>query len=106
MAKKYQPRRKFDKEFKLQAVKMVLDEHLPVNEVACRLNISENQLHAWKSAYKSSGPDSFPGKGYQSREAEEIKRLQKRLADAEEERDILKKALAIFSKTREENTSS
>jgi transposase len=106
MTKKYQPRRKFDKEFKLQAVKMVLEEHLPVYEVARRLNISETQLHTWKQTYKESGPDSFPGKGHQSAEAEELRKLKKRLADAEEERDILKKALAIFSKTRGESTNS
>jgi transposase len=106
MAKKYQPRRKYDREFKVQAVKMVLDEHLPVYEVARRLNISENQLHAWKQAYQETGPDAFPGKGHQSPEAEELRQLKKRLADAEEERDILKKALAIFSKTRAEDTHS
>lgn len=106
MSKKYQPRRKFDREFKLQAVKMVLEEHLPVFEVARRLNISENQLHAWKQAFKESGPDSFPGKGHQSNEDDEIRQLKKRLADAEEERDILKKALAIFSKTHEGNMKS
>ena len=106
MTKTYQPRRKFDKEFKLQAVKMVLEEHLPVYEVARRLNISENQLHAWKQTYKESGPVAFPGKGHQSNEAEELRQLKKRLADAKEERDILKKALAIFSKTRGESTNS
>jgi transposase len=106
MTKKYQPRRKFDREFKVQAVKMVLEERLPVYEVARRLNISENQLHAWKQTYKESGPDSFVGKGHLPHEAEEMRQLKKRLADAEEERDILKKALAIFSKTREGNTNS
>ena len=103
MPRKY---RKFDKEFKLQAVKMVLEEHLPVNEVARRLNVSENQIHAWKQTFKESGPSSFPGKGHQSIDSEEVRQLKKRLADAEEERDILKKAVAIFSKTREGNTNS
>ena len=106
MPRKYLPKRKFDRDFKLQAVKMVLEEHLPVNEVARRLNVSENQIHAWKHTFKESGPNSFPGKGRQSNESEEIRQLKKRLADAEEERDILKKAVAIFSKTREGNTNS
>jgi transposase len=105
MLKKYLPRRKFDREFKLQAVKMVLEEHLPVNEVARRLNVSENQIHAWKQTFKESGPVAFPGKGHLAIEADEIRQLKKRLADAEEERDILKKALGIFSKTREGSTN-
>jgi transposase-like protein len=41
---------------------MVLKEHLPVNEVAKRLNVSENQIHAWKQTFKESGPVAFPGK--------------------------------------------
>jgi transposase len=106
MTKKYLPKRKFDKDFKLQAVKMVLEEHLPVNEVARRLNVSESLIHYWKQAYKKDGQDSFPGKGHQSNEIDEVRQLKKRLADAEEERDILKKALAIFSKTPEKNMNS
>lgn len=106
MTNEYVPRRKYDKEFKLQAVKMVLEDHLPVNEVARRLNISETLIHTWKQAYKVNTQDPFPGKGHQSSDDEEIRQLKKRLADAEEERDILKKALAIFSKTPGKNTNS
>ena len=106
MSKEQPLRRRFDKEFKMQAVKMVLEDHLPVNEVARRLNVGETLIHNWKQEFKENGQSSFPGKGHQPKEAEEVRQLKKRLADAEEERDILKKALAIFSKTRGENTNS
>ena len=94
-------RRKFDKEFKLQAVKMVMDEEIPVVEVAKKLEVNQVQIHKWKQEYEAAGKEAFPGKGYQSSAEEEIRRLKKKLADAEEERDILKKAVSIFSKTPE-----
>ena len=101
MIKKLKFRRKFDKEFKMQAIKMVLEEGIPVVEVAKKLEINQGQIHKWKQEYETAGPDAFPGKGHQAEAEEEIKRLKKKLADAEEERDILKKAVAIFSKTHE-----
>lgn len=101
MAKKKDIRRRFDREFKVQAVKMVIEEGLPVVEVAKRLNVNQTQIHNWKQEYLTTGEDAFPGKGHQRTEEEEIKRLKKKLADAEEERDILKKAVAIFSKKPE-----
>ena len=93
--------RKFDKEFKMQAIKMVLEEGNPIVEVVKKLEINQGQIHKWKQKYKADGPEAFPGKGHESEAEEEIKRLKKELADAEEERDILKKAVAIFSKTHE-----
>lgn len=102
MVKRHKFRRKFDKAFKLQAVKMVVDEGIPVIEVAKKLEVNQVMIHRWKQEYDELGEkDSFPGKGHQSEAEEEIRRLKKQLADAEEERDILKKAVAIFSKTPE-----
>lgn len=102
MVKKHKFRRKFDKAFKLQAVKMVLDEGVPVIEVAKKLEVNQVQIHKWKQEYETAGEkDAFPGKGHQSAAEEEIRILKRKLADAEEERDILKKAVSIFSKTPE-----
>lgn len=102
MAPKRQFRRKFDPEFKIRAVKMVLEENLPIVEVARRLEVHQGQIIKWKNEYLQAGEqEAFPGKGHQKSQEEELKRLRKELADAQEERDILKKALAIFSKTRD-----
>jgi transposase len=91
-------RRKFDKEFKLEAVRLVVEEGRPVAEVARNLGIHENLLHVWKRRYKEDMLDAFPGKGRLRPADEELRQLKKELKDVKQERDILKKALAIFSK--------
>jgi transposase len=91
-------RRKYDRAFKIEAVKLVTERGTSVAEAARNLGIHENLLHKWKNQYLDDTADAFPGKGRLKPQDEELRRLSKKLADAEEERDILKKALAIFSK--------
>jgi len=93
--------RKFDREFKVQAVKMVLEEGIPIVEVAKKLEVNQGQIHKWKKDYLDQGSQAFEKKSNRNPESEEIRRLKKKLADLEEEHEILKKAVAIFSKTRE-----
>lgn len=102
MSPKQRLYRQYDPEFKIRAVKMVLEEKLPIVEVARRLEVHQGQIIKWRNEYLQNGEQgAFPGRGHQKSQDEEVKRLRKELADAQEERDILKKALAIFSKTRE-----
>ncbi len=91
-------RRKFDSEFKQDAVRLVIDGGRAVAEVARGLGIHENLLWKWKREYLNNGADAFPGKGRLKPEDEELRRLKRELADTREERDILKKALAVFSR--------
>ena len=91
-------RRKFDREFKSEAVRLVIDEGRPIATVARNLGIHQNLLHKWKKQYEEDSQYAFPGKGRLKEPDEEMRRLRKELADTKEERDILKKALAIFSK--------
>jgi transposase len=91
-------RRKYDREFKVEAVKLVTERGTPIAEAARNLGIHENLLRTWKKKYEEDTADSFPGKGHLKPQDEQLRRLRKKLADVEEERDILKKALAIFSK--------
>lgn len=93
--------RKFDREFKVQAVKMVLDEGIPIVEVARKLEVNQGQVHKWKKDYLDHGNQAFEKKSNRNPESEEIRRLKKKLANLEEEHEILKKAVAIFSKTPE-----
>jgi transposase len=90
--------RKYDKEFVVQAVKQVVDESRTVAEVSRALGIHENLLHKWKKQYIEDPLNAFPGKGHIKERDEEIVRLRKALERAERDRDILKKAVAIFSK--------
>ncbi len=91
-------RRKYDKEFKVEAVRLVTEEGRPVAEVSRNLGIHENLLHKWKSQHKEDAADAFPGKGRLKPQDEELRRMRRELSDVTQERDILKKALAIFSK--------
>ena len=92
------PRRKYDREFKVEAVKLVTERGTSIAEAARNLGIHENLLRTWKKKHLEDTADSFPGKGHLKPQDEQLRRLRKKLADVEEERDILKKALAIFSK--------
>lgn len=90
-------RRSFDKDFKISAVRMVIEGKEPIRKVAGDLGISENTLHNWKKAYLKNKEQSFPGKGYQTSEEAEITKLKKENALLKEQRDILKKAVTFFS---------
>ena len=98
-------RRKFGKEFKIEAVKLVTERGMKVTEVSRDLGISKELLYRWKNDYAKSGKYSFPGEGKLKPEDEDLRRLRRELANVKEERDILKKAIAIFSKAPNPNTS-
>ncbi len=85
-------RRKYDKQFKAEAVRLVL-EGSPATEVAADLGISANLLYRWKS--QALGEGSVPATAGMVSEAES---LRLRLREVERERDILKKALGILSR--------
>jgi transposase len=91
-------RRRFDAEFKGEAVRLIRSGGRKASEVARNLGISPQLLHRWKSQLLDDPQNAFPGKGHLKPEDEELRGLKKQLADVTEERDILKKALAIFSK--------
>ena len=91
-------RRKFDREFKIQAVKLLLESGKTTEEVADDLGIYWGNLARWKREYKRDAEEAFPGMGKLKPEDEELRKLKKENEDLRQERDILKKALAIFSK--------
>lgn len=97
-------RRTFTKEFKEGAVRLVVEGGRKAAEVARDLGIHENRIYHWKKQMADSGSDAFPGKGNLGKQDEEIRRLKRELEDIQEERDILKKALAIFSKKPRRST--
>ena len=96
------PRRKHSREFKLEAVKQVVEQGRSVTEVADGLGINRNLLSRWKRDIEKDGSLAFPGHGRRvETEAEaEIRRLKKELAIARQERDILKKAAAYFANAK------
>jgi transposase len=91
-------RRKYDKQFKEEAIRLVTEGGRQVTEVARSLGIHENMLHTWKRKHQEDPSGSFPGKGHLKPQEEELRRLQRENAALKEDWEILKKALAIFSK--------
>ena len=86
--------KRYPEEFKIEAVKQVIDCGHSVSSVTTRLDITTHSLYAWIKKY---GPDSSTNKEQSDAQAE-IRRLQKELKRVTDERDILKKAAAYFAK--------
>jgi transposase len=90
--------RYFTDDFKRDAVQLVIEKGVPVKKVARDLDIHPNLLHQWRRKYLDQGDNAFVGKGHLKPEEAELRRLQRELEEVKEEREILKKALAVFSK--------
>ena len=95
-------KKRFDREFKISAVKMVTEGGHKSAEVARSLGIGQNQLYLWKKKFRHDGDKAFPGKGHLT----ELAALRRKLQEVEMERDILKKAVGIFSKTTGNDSAS
>ncbi|ADL12447.1 transposase IS3/IS911 family protein [Acetohalobium arabaticum DSM 5501] len=92
-------RRTYTEEFKKDAVELSNRSDKTVKNVSENLDIPYGTLIRWRREYKDKGDLAFPGHGKQklTPEQKEIQRLKKELKDAKTERDILKKAVSIFS---------
>lgn len=92
-------RRQYTKAFKVEAVELLLRSDKTAMAIAGDLGIRVELLYRWKGEYLNDKKNSFPGTGHlQDPEEERIRILERELRSTQEERDILKKALAIFSK--------
>lgn len=89
--------RKFDREFKLEAIRMASEEGCTAVDVERRLGISEGIISRWKKQWRDQGVEAFPGTGHVSGGDEEARQLRRELARVTQERDILKKAAASFA---------
>jgi len=100
-------RRHYDREFKLMAVELVYKGQT-TREVAEGLGIAIDLVRRWKREYEKYSENGFSGQGNANLtdEQREIARLRKELKDVQDERDILKKAVGIFSKSDGKSTSS
>lgn len=88
----------YTKEFKIEAVRLAETSGKPITEIARDLGISDSSIHSWRKQFCEHGEQAFPGSGHQTAEAEELRRLKRELEVVKQERDILKKALHIFSR--------
>nr|WP_085993151.1 transposase [Oceanobacillus senegalensis] len=92
--------KRYDKEFKLYAVKMIVEDGRKVAEVARELDLVPQTLHKWVTKYKEEQEDSFVGSGNLSPNNKAEYEKDKRIRDLEEEVAILKKAMGIFAKNQ------
>ena len=91
-------RRKFSREFKLEAVRLVKDRGVTVAQAARDLELHENVLRKWIREMGADPCHAFPGHGQMKPEQLEIERLRREVAKLKAERDILKKAAAYFAR--------
>ncbi len=91
--------RTYDKEFKKNAVELYKSGKR-ASQVCNDLGIPGSTLNGWIKQYRIEGEKSFPGSGHIKASNQEMHNLKKELDDIKMERDILKKALAIFSKQK------
>ncbi len=94
-------RKRFTREFKLEAVRLLEANKKPAADLARELGIRRNLLYKWKETIDQKGQDAFPGtgksSGVETQTAENV-RLKRELAQAKEDVEILKKAAAFFAK--------
>lgn len=102
-----QERKFYDREFKQKAVELSYARG-NAREIAEELGILPELLYRWRREFQKYQNNSFPGKGKPKMTdlEREISRLNKELRDTKMERDILKKAVSIFSKSDGKSTSS
>lgn len=91
-------RRKFGREFKIEAVKLIKERGVTVAQAARDLEVHENVLRKWVRDFAADPQQAFPGHGQMKPEQLEIERLRREVTKLKAERDILKKAAAYFAK--------
>ncbi len=97
-------RRTYDRQFKIDAVKLLNESGKSATVIADNLGIKSDLLSRWRKEFADESKKAFTGKG--NPRDEEVARLKKENADLRMERDILKKAMAIFSQPERRNTRS
>ena len=90
-------RKKYSKEFKLDAVSLVLEQQYTRSEAARSLGINPNMLGRWIQQFESEDGQSFRGNGKLSPEQEQIRELKNQVKRLELEKEILKKATVFFT---------
>lgn len=91
-------RRKFTREFKVEAVRLSRQPGRSVGEVAKSLDVGEGLLRRWRDEFAAEGGSAFAGSGKPTGLEEEIRKLRAEVERLRMEREILKKATVFFAK--------
>jgi len=93
-------RRRFTKEYKVEAVRLATVGDKSLAQVARELGLRPDVLREWKRQFSAAGSpaEAFPGNGRTAGAEEELQRLRREVEQLKQERDFLKKAAAYFAK--------
>lgn len=94
----------YTKEFKVKAIELLEQGNKALRQVARELGVAENNLYNWRKQYRINQEKAFPNQPQLNEKDLELRRLKARIAELEEEREILKKAAAFFAKEGQRNT--
>ena len=84
-------------EFKREAVRLAQTNDKSIAQVARKLGISDTSIHQWCKELAEHGQEASPGSGHQTTQEEEVRRRKREMEIVEQERDILKKTVGLFS---------
>jgi transposase len=91
-------RRHFNREFKIEAVKLVKERGVSVSQAARDLGIGASVVGRWVREIQADNTHAFPGRGQMKADDAEVARLKRELIRVKAERDILKKTIGLFVK--------
>jgi transposase len=94
-------RKRYTREFKLEALQLLETSGKSAAEIERDLGIGSGNLYRWKQKLAHDGQHAFPGHGRLTPEQERIRQLEREITILRQQRDILKKAVAIFSHPKE-----
>ena len=88
----------YTKEFKVEAVQLLESSQKSQAQIARELGVADSTLSQWRKDLTAHGNDAFPGSGHQTPLEEENRHLKREVDVLRQEREILKKAISIFSR--------
>jgi transposase len=90
--------RKYDKQFKLEAIQLYETSGKSVSQIETELGITSGLLNKWRVRHRHEGAAGFVGNGHQTEVETEVRRLKRENEILRQERDILKKAMQVFAR--------
>ena len=90
--------RKYDQQFKLEAIQLYAMSGKSVSPIETELGITSGLLNKWRVRHRNEGSAGFVGSGQQTELEAEMRRLKRENEILRQERDILKKAMQVFAR--------
>jgi transposase len=94
-------RKRYSREFKLEAVHLLIEGNKGLAQTARNLQINRTMLARWRKEYQADPDGAFLGSGRRKPAAEDLAQLRREIAELREEREILKKVLAYFGERKQ-----